>query len=61
MNKISKLGVLDEKRKKTFGGVFCVYSTYGICPTLIAGMTHGNTIPFIIENERNNVIEKEKK
>jgi hypothetical protein len=29
-----------------------VYLTSGLCPTLAAGMTHGNTMPFIIEITR---------
>lgn len=28
-----------------------VYLTEGLSPTLSAGMTHGNTIPYIIEIE----------
>jgi DNA (cytosine-5)-methyltransferase 1 len=45
--KIKKLGVLDEKREKSFGAVSCVYSDESISPTLIAGMSHGNTVPHI--------------
>jgi len=48
IKQINKLGVLDEKRKKSFSGVLCVYSTKGLCPTLIAGMNHGNTMPFVV-------------
>lgn len=25
-----------------------VYSGKGLCPTLIAGMSHGNTVPYIV-------------
>lgn len=45
---IIKLCVLDDKRKKSFSGVCCVYSQNGICPTLIAGMNHGNTMPYVV-------------
>lgn len=44
--KIKKLGVLDEKREKSFGAVSCVYSDESISPTFIAGMSHG-TVPHI--------------
>ena len=52
-----------EKRKKRiilyghlvegFQSARAVYSKYGICPTLIAGLSHGNTIPYIIIEVKN--------
>ena len=38
--------------KKTQGR--SVYSGGGIAPTLTAGMTHGNTVPFIVVKENDN-------
>jgi DNA (cytosine-5)-methyltransferase 1 len=35
-----------------------VYLTEGICPTLTAGMSHGNTMPYIIEEVENNMNEE---
>lgn len=46
MSEIKKLGNIVGSGKSQGGGT---YSTDGICPTLISGMNHGNTMPFIVE------------
>lgn len=37
-----------------------VYLTNGICPTLCAGMDHGNTMPYVIIEEENEEQTEEK-
>lgn len=29
-----------------------IYDSNGLCPTLTAGMSQGNTVPYIIENKK---------
>ena len=47
---IIKLGNIANKNTQGRS----VYHIGGICPTLTAGMTHGNTVPFIVIKEEHN-------
>jgi hypothetical protein len=48
MNTLPKVECIGNAAGKTTQGR-SVYSPFGLCPTLTAGMTHGNTVPYIVE------------
>ena len=46
LQEVNKLGGLFGNHQAT-----SVYDTNSISPTLMAGMDHGNTMPYIVEKE----------